>query len=119
MEDQFTFAATDSKIGMSALDSDVPNAGSMTFLCLLWISPINDATKRYETRKKGMASVKKRCVKKRWDGGHVRTIDRDQSLTTYQRNDGRPLFVLRVLVTRCMINVLKGLWIGYQEVFLL
>jgi hypothetical protein len=50
--DYFTFATTDSKIGMSAFDSDVPNAGSMTFLCLLWISPIKDVIKRHESRKK-------------------------------------------------------------------
>jgi hypothetical protein len=41
MKMKFTFATADSKTGMSALDSDVPNAGSMTFLCLLWISPIS------------------------------------------------------------------------------
>ena len=50
---------------------------------------------------------------------YVRTIDRGQSSTSYQLGDGIVLSVLRVLVARCMIDVLKGLWIGYQEIFLL
>jgi hypothetical protein len=44
---------------MSAFDSDVPNAGSMTFLCLLWTSPIREAMKRHESRKKKLTDAKR------------------------------------------------------------
>jgi hypothetical protein len=104
----FTFATADSKTGTSALDSVAPNAGSITFLCLLWISPIKSANKQHETRKKKMADVKE-----------IGTIDRGQTSANDQLGEGSPLFVLRVLVSRRMIDVLKSLWIRYQEVFLL
>jgi hypothetical protein len=56
-----------------------------------------------------------------WDGHaySVRTLDPGQSSTRHQLGDGNPLSVFLVLVARCMVDVLKGLWIGYQEVFLL